>query len=63
MIAVLLCQGSVRTATGLTISVKLNPKEYQTGEKVTEQELKCLNIRRHRSLPEWSCTIRPYNTN
>lgn len=52
---------TTRTATGLTVSAKLNTKEYQTGEKVTEQELKLLNIRRHRSLPEWNYTIRPYN--
>ena len=54
---------TTHTATGLTASAKLNSKEHQTGEKVTAQELQCLNIRRHRYLPDWNDTISTHNRN
>ena len=51
---------STRTKTGLTASAKLNAKTYETGQQVTDEEMKLLNIRAHRSLPEWNYTIMPY---
>ena len=50
-----------KTKTGLTVSAKLNSKIYEKGQAVTEEEMKLLNIRAHRTLPEWNYTIRPYD--
>jgi hypothetical protein len=51
---------TTKTNTGLTVSAKLNSKVYEKGQEVTEQEMKLLNIRAHRTLPEWNYTITPY---
>jgi hypothetical protein len=51
---------STTTKTGLTVSAVLNTKKYETGKEVGEQELELLNIRRHRTLPDWNYTISPY---
>lgn len=48
------------TTTGLTVSAKINSKIYATGQSVTDQEMQLLNIRMHRSMPEWCYTIKPY---
>jgi hypothetical protein len=52
---------TTKTKTGLTVSAKLNSKIYEKGQAVTEEEMKLLNIRTHRTLPEWNYTIRPYD--
>ena len=54
---------NTRTSAGLTVAVKLNSKTYQKGQEVTDQEIKLLSIRRHRTLPEWHYTIKPYHQN
>jgi Rhodopirellula transposase DDE domain len=51
---------TTKTKTGLTISSKLNSKIYEKGREATEEEMKLLNIRAHRTLPEWNYTIKPY---
>ena len=54
---------TTRTSAGLTVAAKLNSKTYQMGQEVTDEEMKLLSIRRHRTLPEWNYTIKPYNQN
>ncbi|EQD68491.1 Transposase, Rhodopirellula-type, partial [mine drainage metagenome] len=54
---------TTRTSAGLTVAAKLNSKTYQKGQEVTDEEMKLLSIRRHRTLPEWNYTIKPYNKN
>jgi hypothetical protein len=41
-------------------SAKLNSKIYEKGQAVTDEEMDLLNIRAHRTLPEWNYTIKPY---
>ena len=52
---------TTRTSAGVTVAAKLNSKTYQKGQEVTDQEMKLLSMRRHRTLPEGSYTIKPYN--
>ena len=54
---------STRTSAGLTAAAKFNSKTYQKGQEITDQEMKLLSIRRHRTLPEWNYIIKPYNQN
>lgn len=51
---------TTKTQTGLKVTAKLNAKTYEKGQQVTDEELKLLNIRAHRTLPEWNYTIKPY---
>jgi hypothetical protein len=51
---------TTKTQTGLKVSAKLNSKTYEKGQQVTNEEMKMLNIRSHRTLPEWNYTIKPY---
>lgn len=41
-------------------TAKPNSKTYEKGQQVTDEEMKLLNIRAHRTLPEWNYTIQPY---
>jgi hypothetical protein len=51
---------TTKTKTGLTVSAKLNAKTYEKGQEVANEEMKLLNIRADKTLPEWNYTIRPY---
>jgi hypothetical protein len=53
---------TTKTRMGLKVTAALHPKTYQTGEHVTEEERQLLNIRAHRSIPEWNYTISPQTT-
>lgn len=50
---------TTKTKTGLTVTAILNAKIYDKGEQVTDAEMHLLNIRKHKSLPEWNYTIKP----
>ncbi|MGH8731171.1 MAG: ISAzo13 family transposase [Burkholderiales bacterium] len=54
---------TTKTRAGLKVTATLNAKTYQTGERVTDEEMELLKIRTHRTLPEWSYTITPQNRN
>ena len=58
--AVLNLIGSTRTKTGLTVKALLDPKDYETGVKIPDKEMKRLNIRYHRINPRWNYTISPF---
>jgi hypothetical protein len=51
---------TTKTKTGLTVSAKLNSRIYEKGQAVAEKEMDLLNIRAHRTLPQWNYTIKPY---
>jgi hypothetical protein len=57
--AVLNLIGSTRTKTGLKVKVLLDPKDYKTGVKIPDEEMKRLNIQHHRINPRWNYTISP----
>jgi len=47
------------TTTGLKIKAYLNEKIYEKGLKVTNAEMKALNLERSEVCPQWNYTIRP----
>jgi hypothetical protein len=51
--------GNTRTTKGLTVKAALDPNEYPTGKKVTDEELNQVQIQRHKFHGEWNYTIRP----
>jgi DDE family transposase len=53
--------GATRTATGLRVKAKLDTRLYEAGVKITDEEMKQLNLRTHRTNPEWNYTISPHH--
>ena len=47
------------TSTGLTVTSRLNEKKYVKGKKISDQEMKLINIEWHKTCPKWNYTIRP----
>lgn len=50
---------TTRTKSGLKLIAKLDKKNYQTGKKITDQQMQSLNIQRHKKQPQWNYTIAP----
>lgn len=50
---------ATRTKSGLSVKAILDQNEYQTGIKVSEAEFSAINIKRHRTRPNWNYTIEP----
>jgi Rhodopirellula transposase DDE domain len=51
--------GSTRTTAGLRVKAKLDPKFYEPGVKISDEEMEQLNIKPHRLHPVWNYTISP----
>jgi hypothetical protein len=51
--------GSTKTSTGLSVKAVLDTKSYETGQKVTEQEMKALRLQRHAFHGDWNYTLQP----
>jgi len=49
--------GATRTATGLRVKAKLDTRFYEAGVKITDAEMEQINLRTHRTNPEWNYTI------
>jgi hypothetical protein len=49
------------TKTGLKVRALLNTKKYVTGQKLSNEQAKELNIHYHKQLPKWNYTINPAN--
>ena len=47
------------TAKGLKVTCRLDRRKYPTGRKVTEQEMKLLNLERNNFHGDWNYIIRP----
>ncbi len=47
------------TATGLKVTCRLDRRKYPTGRKVTDEEMKHVNLKRHNFHGEWNYTIQP----
>lgn len=45
------------TKTGLKISAKIDRKIYKRGQKLSENELKKINVHTHKTNPQWNYTI------
>ena len=51
--------GGTRTETGLVVRAELDEGLYPTGVKVTNQQLKAINLHRADFHGEWNYTIKP----
>jgi Rhodopirellula transposase DDE domain len=47
------------TSTGLVVHAELQHGDYPTGVKVSDAEMKALNIEYHLICPTWNYSIRP----
>ena len=47
------------TTTGLTVKASLLEGVYEKGQRVSDAEMKTLNLERHEICPKWNYTIRP----
>jgi hypothetical protein len=47
------------TQTGLRVHSRLVTKRYETGRKVSNQEMNDLRLQKHRILPDWNYTLYP----
>jgi len=47
------------TATGLKVTCRLDRRKYPTGRKVTDEEMKRVNIKRNAFHGDWNYTIQP----
>ncbi len=47
------------TATGLKVKAFLLDQPYEKGVKVSDQEMKALNLERHETCLQWNYTIKP----
>jgi len=47
------------TAKGLTVTCRLDRRKYPTGRKVTDAEMKRVNLQRNTFHGDWNYVIRP----
>ena len=47
------------TQTGLEVQATLITKHYETGQKISDHQMRTLDLERHAILPEWNYTIHP----
>jgi hypothetical protein len=50
------------TAKGLKVTCRLDRRKYPTGRKVTDAEIRRVNLRKHKFHGEWNYTIHPLST-
>lgn len=51
--------GAVKTKSGLKVIAKQEKKEYQSGIKVSDEEMEQLKLKKHKFHGEWNYTIKP----
>lgn len=51
--------GSTTTGGGLVVRAKLDKRRYPIGKRVSDKEMRSLNIEKHRFHGDWNYTIRP----
>ena len=51
--------GATMTKTGLKVKAKLDKRKYPLKVKVTDEQMRSLNIEPHKFHGEWNYTIRP----
>lgn len=51
--------GTTATKTGLSVKAYIDSKEYDTGTKISEAQMRQLNIKTNETLPKWNYTITP----
>jgi hypothetical protein len=53
------CIRSTSTRKGLKADAVINEKEYEKGIKVSDSQLKSINLIRHDELPQWNYAFVP----
>lgn len=51
--------GATRTNTGLRVKATLDPRVYEAGIKISDEEMERINLRLHHVHPKWNYTISP----
>jgi transposase len=51
--------GNTRTAAGLRVRAKLDPRKYKTGVAITKAEMRDLDLRPHKFHGEWNYQLQP----
>jgi len=49
---------TTKTKTGLQVSARLNRKEYRTGERIPDNEMETISIKKEIIFPNWNYTIK-----
>ena len=49
--------GGTTTKTGLRIKARLDPRQYEKGLKITDEQMQHINIKPHATHPQWNYTI------
>jgi len=52
--------GATRTKAGLRVKARLDKHMYEAGVKITNEEMNLINLRPHRTHPQWNYTIAPH---
>ena len=47
------------TRTGLRVSAELNTQQYETGIRISDEQMATINITTHKHIPKWNYTISP----
>jgi hypothetical protein len=47
------------TQPGLVVTASLTKTAYQTGIKISDEQMDSLNLHKHETFPQWNYTIRP----
>jgi hypothetical protein len=56
------CIRTTKTKTGLCVGASLIRKQYDTGEKISDKDMKKISIKEHNIFPKWNYTICPSKT-
>lgn len=51
--------GTTKTSGGLRVSARLSRRNYDKGEKISDQDMEQLVLTRHKVLPDWNYTLAP----
>ena len=51
--------GGTRTRGGLKVKAVLDTNQYDTGVEVSKEDIKRLNLKRHKTHPDWNYTLVP----
>jgi Rhodopirellula transposase DDE domain len=47
------------TEQGLVVTASLTDTQYETGIKISDEQMATLNLTKHSVLPQWNYTIKP----
>ena len=51
--------GSTKTKKGLKVEARLDERDYETGKKISDDDMAKLKINLHKLYPNWNYSIEP----